>query len=192
MPLVSGNEFKGNKNPYGQLYQLYYNDMCTLLYSNNEIILNNCNIFWSGIMKQGLEQTITQLGIELNTILDDFGQINSGIKTLQQINDYSGALGQIEVFINFFFLNAYSKTYSLFEEIRDDKYKKFKTLLNYILAVFFIINFVLMFVIEYFIYSGKNDFNSFLNFIGIFPIQYLSEDENFYKETLKLEGDIFE
>ena len=192
MPLVSGNEFKGNKNPYGQLYQLYYNDMCNLLYSDNESFLNNCNIFWSGIMKQGLEQTITQLGIELNTVLDDFGQINSGIKTLQQINDYSGALGQIEVFINFFFLNAYSKTYSLFEEIRDDKYKKFKTLLNYILAVFFIINFVLMFVIEYFIYSGKNDFNSFLNFIGIFPIQYLSEDENFYKETLKLEGDIFE
>ena len=41
------------------------------------------------------------------------------------------------------------------------------------------------------IYSAKENFNSFLNFIGILPIQYLSEDDIFYRETLKLEGDIF-
>ena len=78
MPLVSGSEFKGIKSPYGQLYTLYYSDMCQLLYSNLPPILQNCNDFWSGIIKQGLEQTITQLGIELNTILEDFIQINQG------------------------------------------------------------------------------------------------------------------
>jgi hypothetical protein len=38
----------------------------------------------------------------------------------------------------------------------------------------------------------KDSLNSFLNFIGILPIQYLSEDESFYRDTLKIEGDIFE
>ncbi len=192
MPLVSGSEYKGNKSPYGQLYTLYYSDMCQLLYSNVPSILANCNSFWSGIMKQGLEQTITQLGIELNTILEDFIQINQGNKTLIQINDISGALGQIEVFVNYFFLNAYSKTSQLFYLIKKDKKNNFRKLCIYINIIFIFCNLVLMFIMVFFIYSGKHNLNSFLNFIGIFPIQYLSEDENFYKETLKLEGEIFE
>ena len=192
MPLVSGSEFKGTKSPYGQLYTLYYSDMCQLLYPDLPPILQNCNDFWSGIIKQGLEQTITQLGIELNTILEDFIQINQGYKTLTQVNDITGTLGQIEVFINFFFINAYAKTKDIFHLIKNDKINYFRKLCNFINIIFTFCNFVLMFIIVIFIYSGKNNLNSFLNFIGIFPIQYLSEDENFYKETLKLESDIFE
>ena len=124
MPLVSGSEFKGTKSPYGQLYTLYYSDMCQLLYPDLPPILQNCNDFWSGIMKQGLEQTITQLGIELNTILEDFIQINQGYKTLTQVNDITGTLGQIEVFINFFFINAYAKTKDIFHLIKNDKIVK--------------------------------------------------------------------
>ena len=87
-------------------------------------------------MKQGLEQTITQLGIELNTILEDFIQINQGNKTLIQINDISGALGQIEVFVNYFFLNAYSKTSQLFYLIKKDKKNNFRKLCIYINIIF--------------------------------------------------------
>ena len=82
MPLVSGYEFKGNKSAYEELYTLYYSDMCKLLYSDISQVLENCNTFLSGSVKQGLEQTITQLGIELNNILEDFIQINQGIKIL--------------------------------------------------------------------------------------------------------------
>ena len=109
LPLISNDE-NGNKNsPYTQLYKLYYGDICELLYSNIQFIYNNCISFWSAIMKQGLEQTITQLSVELNTVLDDFKSINKGEKTLKEVNDYSGTLGQIEVFINFFFLESFYK-----------------------------------------------------------------------------------
>ena len=37
----------------------------------------------------------------------------------------------------------------------------------------------------YFVYNFNALFNSFLNFIGIFPPKYLYEDENFYKEIVK-------
>ena len=191
MPLVSGSEFKGIKSPYGQLYTLYYSDMCQLLYSNLPPILQNCNDFCSGIIKQGLEQTITQLGIELNTILEDFIQINQGYKTLTQVNDITGTLGQIEVFINYFFINAYVKTKDIFHLIKNDKINYFRKLCNFINIIFTFCNFVLMFIIVIFIYSGKNNLNSFLNFIGIFPIKYIIEDSDLTNVILKLEGKLY-
>ena len=41
------------------------------------------------------------------------------------------------------------------------------------------------------IYYAKENFNSFLNFIGIIPVKYLMEDDTLYKDVLKLESSIF-
>ena len=41
----------------------------------------------------------------------------------------------------------------------------------------------------YFVYTYRNILSSFLYFIGILPSKYLSEDENFYKEIIKLGHD---
>ena len=192
LPLISNAENGKKNSPYTQLYQLFYGDICELLYSNIQFVYNNCVSFWSAIMKQGLEQTITQLSVELNTILDDFKSINNGEKTLKEVNDYSGTLGQIEVFINFFFLETFFKTRSLFSLIRNDKIHGMKILIDYIFTIFILILPISFFFLIAFIYQLKYSLNSFLNFIGILPIQYLSEDENFYKDTLKIEGNIFE
>ena len=192
LPLISNAENGKKNSPYTQLYQLFYGDICELLYSNIQFVYNNCVSFWSAIMKQGLEQTITQLSVELNTILDDFKSINNGEKTLKEVNDYSGTLGQIEVFINFFFLECFYRTKSLFNLIRNDKIHGMKVLIDYIFTVFILILPISLFLSIIFIYKLKDSLNSFLNFIGILPIQYLSEDESFYRDTLKIEGDIFE
>ena len=95
---------------------------------------------------------------------------SKGNITLIQINDISGALGQIEVFVNYFFLNAYSKTSQLFYLIKKDKKNNFRKLCIYINIIFIFCNLVLMFIMVFFNYSGKHNLNSFLNFIGIFPI----------------------
>ena len=192
LPLISNAENGKKNSPYTQLYQLFYGDICELLYSNFKFIYNNCVSFWSAIMKQGLEQTITQLSVELNTILDDFKSINNGEKTLKEVNDYSGTLGQIEVFINFFFLECFYRTKSLFDLIRNDKIHGMKILIDYIFTIFILILPISLSLLIIFIYKLKDSLNSFLNFIGILPIQYLSEDESFYRDTLKIEGDIFE
>ena len=73
-----------------------------------------------------------------------------------------------------------------------DKLNDFSSLIN-IMFIFIIICIpIIFFFIIIFIYSIKRNLTCFLNFIGILPIQYLSEDENFYRDILKLEGEIFE
>ena len=67
-----------------------------------------------------------------------------------------------------------------------------KILIDYVFTIFILILPISLFFLIVFIYQLKYSLNSFLNFIGILPIQYLSEDENFYKDTLKIEGNIFE
>ena len=188
----SKNENGKSNNPYSQLYRIYYGDLCQFLYIDDEILYNNCINFWSAILKRGLEQTITQFSIELNSLLDEFISINKGEKTLKEINNYNGTLGQIEIFINFFFLNSFVKTREYYKSIMKDKLNDFSSLIN-IMFIFIIICIpIIFFFIIIFIYSIKRNLTCFLNFIGILPIQYLSEDENFYRDILKLEGEIFE
>ena len=74
----SKNENGKSNNSYSQLYKIYYGDLCEILYPDDEYIYNNCILFWSAILKQGLEQTITQFSIELNSLLDEFISINKG------------------------------------------------------------------------------------------------------------------
>jgi hypothetical protein len=188
----SKNENGKSNNPYSQLYRIYYGDLCQFLYIDDEILYNNCINFWSAILKRGLEQTITQFSIELNSLLDEFISINKGEKTLNDINDYTGTLGQIEIFINYFFLNSFVKTRELFKKIMKEKLNDFYLLLNIMFILIIICIPIIFFFIIIFIYSIKNNLTCFLNFVGILPIQYLSEDENFYRDILKLEGEIFE
>ena len=188
----SKNENGKSNNAYSQLYKIYYGDLCEILYPDDEYIYNNCIIFWSAILKQGLEQTMTQFSIELNSLLDEFISINKGEKTLNDINDYTGTLGQIEIFINYFFLNSFVKTRELFKKIMKEKLNDFYLLLNIMFILIIICIPIIFFFIIIFIYSIKNNLTCFLNFVGILPIQYLSEDENFYRDILKLEGEIFE
>ncbi len=190
--LFKKNEKGLLNNPYSQLYKLYYGNICELLYNNNLTVYNNCILIWSAILKQGLEQTITQFSIEINSLLDQFKEINNGNLSIKDIYNYNGTLGKIEMFINFFFLDSFIKTRELFKDIMEDKIHD----LNFVLNIFFVLIIILipflLILILIFIYYLHHNLTLFLNFIGIFPIQYLSEDKNFYRDTLKLEGDIFE
>ena len=67
-----------------------------------------------------------------------------------------------------------------------------KILIDYIFTIFILILPISLSLLIIFIYKLKDSLNSFLNFIGILPIQYLSEDESFCRDTLKIEGDNFE
>ena len=190
--LFSKNEKGLLNNPYSQLYKLYYGNICELLYNNNLTVYNNCILIWSAILKQGLEQTITQFSIEINSLLDQFKEINNGNLSIKDIINYNGTLGKIEIFINFFFLDSFIKTRELFKEIMEDKIHDLNLVLNVFFVLIIILTPFLLILILIFIYHLNNNLTLFLNFIGIFPIQYLSEDKNFYRDTLKLEGDIFE
>ena len=84
------------------------------------------------------------------------------------------------------------KNEEFFNIMRGEKLNFLHKILNILLFLFFIALIALFIILFLIIYSAKSMFSSFLGFIGIIPIQYLFEDENFYKDVLKIEDDIFD
>ena len=179
----------GKSSLYHELSIIFTGDVCKYFFSDNETTLMYCNSFWSSILTQGIEQSITQLKIDIDNLLSNIKLLfneNSNITQINNMNVYF-----IEIYITFYLQTATEKIFEIFDSIRKDY-------INYLNKLFMIIFIVYCFIIIFLIiplnitiYYAKGNFNSFLNFIGILPIQYLSEDEKFYKSTLKLEGKIF-
>ena len=86
---------------------------------------------------------------------------------------------------------SYLQTYKIFNVLRDVKLEKIKNSFNTILYCYLVGSIILLFILLYFVYESKYLLNSFLNFVGIFPVKYLMEDNNLYHETLALEQDVF-
>ena len=180
---------KIKKSLYNQLKVLYSEDSCYFLFNDNQTTFYYCSTFWSSILIKGIEQTTTQLNIDLSNLLNYFIQVNN--KEIINISSIANNIFYIEVYITFYFMWSFEKTIEIFENIRKDYINDLITKFNVIFAIYFIIALCLFISLNITIYSAKENFNSFLNFIEILPIQYLSEDDILYRETLKLEGDIF-
>ena len=178
----------GKSSLYDELKILFNGDVCDYLFSDNETTLIFCNSFWSSILKQGIEQSTTQLKIDIDNLLSNLKLLNDKDSnvTIGHNNIY-----YIEIYITFYFMWAIEKTFDIFDYIRKDYIKFLTDIFRIIYILYFIIILILIIPLNFTIYKAKENFNSFLNFIGILPIQYLSEDDNFYKATLKLEGKIF-
>ena len=111
---------------------------------------------------------------------------NSNVTKIDNNNIYF-----IEIYITFYLQSAVEKIFEIFEYLRKD-YINFLTNLFMTIFIFYVFIIILLIIpLNIIIYYAKENFNSFLNFIGILPIQYLSEDDKFYKSTLRLEGKIF-
>jgi hypothetical protein len=173
------------------LYKLFYDNICDLLFSEDELNYNICYTLWDGILTQGIEQSIIQFGIEIYNVLEDLNNINSGKLTINSIFNINGSLGICEIFIIFVFLPANSLCETLLEIIRQDKVNSINKTFDYIIYIFLIALIICWIVAFFFIKKIKDNFNSFLNFIGIIPIQYLSEDDKFYREILRLERTLY-
>ena len=119
------------------------------------------------------------------------GDVNKGILSFYDFINKS-TFSQLKTFINYYFLESFRKNDEFFNSMRKEKLNLLHKILNYLLVLFIIILLVLFIFIILMIYSAKSMFSSFLGFIGIIPIQYLFEDEFFYKDVLKLEEDIFD
>ena len=88
-------------------------------------------------------------------------------------------------FNEYYLVKAYDMTYDIFVEFRQQKLDSIIKHLRLILIIYLLISVFLLSLMIYFVYNFNALFNSFLNFIGIFPPKYLYEDENFYKEIVK-------
>ena len=138
-----------------------------------------------------MEQSITQMSVVINTVIDELNSLKDGTKFFEDIIDTSSSFSQYELFVEYYLFKSYMKTVDIFQDFRIMKLNNTKKIFTGILYGYIVGAIVLFFILLYFVYSSKYVFNSFLNFIGILPVKYLIEDDALYKDILKLEQHIF-
>ncbi len=189
MPLV--NDLNGASKSTTELNNLYNSDACLVLFDEKSDDYSSCSLFWSSILVKGMEQSITQMSVVINTVIDELNSLKDGTKFFEDIIDTSSSFSQYELFVEYYLFKSYMKTVDIFHDFRIMKLNNTKKIFSGILYGYIIGAIVLFFILLYFVYSSKYVFNSFLNFIGILPVKYLIEDDALYKDILKLEQHIF-
>ena len=180
-----------DKNTLNKFTLLYSENACKALIESSPEI-KYCEKFWSGVLLKGMEQAITQMGVVIGSVLDELMSLNDveTTKILLDLMDQSSFI-IYEQFIEYYLLKSYNKTNYIFKELRDQQLNSIINIMRYILWVYSFISVILFVFLTYFIYSSKYTLNSFLNFIGILPSQYISEDENLYNEIIKFGNNYF-
>ena len=193
MPIVSSEDNDSN-SIQSQFNELYNGDACKFLFSDSNSDYDKCIKFWNGIIKKGMEQSLTQMSVDLTSVLDDLKKINDKDITKENITNYlksDSHLYQFQTFVEYYFYLAYLKTSEMFNILRQDIVNDIKNKYYILLILYLIVTIFLFGIIMLFIYSLRSYFNSFLNFIAIFPLKFLIEDENLFKQTLKLDDNLF-
>jgi hypothetical protein len=188
MPLI--NDLDSNSGSTNMLNDLYNKNACAILFTDEENI-TKCNEFWSGILNKGMEQSITQMSVIINTVIDNLILLNSNNYSFAELIGVNSSWASYEEFVEYYLFLSYMKTVDIFAEFRESKLNGTKKTFKTILYAYIVGSVLLFFVMIYFVYSSKYVFNSFLNFIGILPVTYLMEDDGLYKDILKLEQSIF-
>ena len=173
-----------DKDTLDRFNLLYSNNACESLFDSSSD-MNYCKIFWSGVLLKGMEQSITQMGVVIGTVLDELASLNdlNNTKMLYNLLDHSSYI-IYEQFIEYYLLKSYNETNYIFRDLREET-------INSIIKVMRYISIGLFVFLTIFIYNSKNTLNSFMNFIGILPSHYLSEDENLFNEIIKFGNNYF-
>ena len=169
--------------------ELFNGDACKIL-SKNQIEYSYCDQFWNGILKKGIEQTISRIGIIISTIIQELESINNGALPFNNVI-ISSNFNLYELFIYFYYQRVYRITDDIFWILRNEKLDSILKILKRVLIVYIIISFFLFIYLYYSVFNIKRLLNSFLNFIGILPSKFIYEDEYFYKEIIRIINDYF-
>ena len=187
MQIIGSKGFK--KETLTNFIQLFNEDACTPL-SHSEGGYRLCSRLYNGIITKGMEQTITKMSSIVGSIIEELESLNMKSKTFNEVIQTS-TLNTYESFIGFYYIRTYLILNEIFNNFREEKLFSIINIQNFFLIAYVTISILLFGIFYYFIYSYKNIFNSFLNFIAILPIKLILEDENFYKEILKFGEDYF-
>ena len=203
MPLVSAVNDQSTDTEK-KLNQLYNDNACSILLNGivqNSIVYQYCLNFWSNIIVKGMEQAITQMGVSVASVTDELNSLNDLTKNSEKTKENpktfddlmlgDAAFFQFGIFVEYYLFKSYIETYKIFDILRDVKLDKIKSSFDSILYCYVILCIILLIIMLYLVNQSKYLLNSFLNFVGILPVKYLIEDENFYQETLRLEQSVY-
>ena len=147
------------------------------------------------IISKGIEQALTQMSVSISSVLDQIKEINKKDVTTEEIlnifSEKSNFL-QFHFFMEYYFYEAYLKTANLFNSLRADIIEEIESKYIILLILYLIVSILLFLLIILYIYSLRNYFNTFLYFVAIFPLKFLVEDENLFKQILLLNDHMFQ
>ena len=182
MQISRNADFK--KGTLKKFINLYSNNACEEIMEYSYQLVS-CQNFWSGVLTKGMEQAITQMGVTIGTVIDELQALNDDTTIKLKYLIGGSAFIEYEQFNQYYLFKSYTKTKAIFDEFRTEKMKTIKQMSRIILYFYLIAVALLFALFYYFLYQFTYLFNSFLNFIAILPIKYISEDENFYNEIIK-------
>ena len=169
------------------LYNLYNNDACKIVYSNESY--SSCVQFWSGVMANGLQQTIVEMGSRFSVLIDQFSLIRTKKLLLEELlmsDDWQA----YDYFIIYYLYDFFDKSRNLFNNLRYEEVYKYKQIYRIVFSCYLVLDCIILIIMIYFIYSVISLFNSFLNFIAIIPTKIIIEDKEMNEEIKKLEKNI--
>jgi hypothetical protein len=182
MEITGDNDFEENNKE--QFSLLFENNVCKALLDNSSE-MKYCENFWFGVLLKGLEQAIIQRDVILSSVLDELKSLNdANNRTLIGLMSDSSFI-EYSQFNEYYLMRAFNMTFQIFLNLRQQKLNSINKHMRLILVIYLLISLFLFSLMIYFVYNFNALFNSFLNFIGIFPPKYLYEDENLYKEIIK-------
>ena len=79
----------------------------------------------------------------------------------------------------------------LLNALRSQKLNSIVKTIKIVSIIYIIITLVISFLLVFIIFNLKDVFYSFIYFICILPLKYLSEDKDLYDEIIKLGDDYF-
>ena len=195
------NDESIDQNLQEKLNILYNGDSCKILFleeikKNLTNIISqkdydDCTVFWSAILIKGMEQSMTQMIIEKNSVVDELTALYRRDKNITEIMDKNSSYRRFEFFLLFYFLRSFWKTSDLFDQIKEIKIKNISKLYIIITIVYIGITMILILIVRHVIRKSRKVFNSFLNFIVILPAKFLGDDSYFLEEILKLEDKLY-
>ena len=193
MPIVSSANDNSN-SIHAQFNELYNGDACKFLFPELGLSYEKCIEFWNGIIGKGMEQSLTQMSVALTSVLDDLKALNIKVVDKEKMTNFLDSEShfyKFQTFIEYYFYLSYLKTSEMFNILRKDIVKDIKNKFDVLLILYLIVSIFLFGLILLFVYSIRSYFNSFLNFVAIFPLKFLIEDENLFRQTLSLNDNLF-
>jgi len=193
MPIVSSANDDTNSINY-KFNELYNKNACNFLFPEPGKKNSVCTSFWNGIITNGMEQSLTQMSVALTSVLDEIKSINKENTTREDIQNLflpDSYFFKFQSFVEYFFYLSYLKTSEMFNVFRGDIVYGIKKKFDILLYLYLIVSIFLFSLIILFIFSIKSKFNSFFNFVAIFPLKFISEDEILYRQSLRLEDNLY-
>ena len=181
---------------------LYNGNSCQALFLQNDTNNNSinkfsqkdyedCIVFWSAILIKGMEQSMTQMIIEKNSVLDELTALYRKDKNITDIMIINSSYRRFEFFLLFYFLRSFWNTSQLFDEIKNIIINNINKIYLIITVVYMGITLLLILIVRHVISNSRKVFNSFLSFIVILPGKYLLDDSYFLEKVLKLEEKLY-